>query len=378
MLETEEPYGLPPSFAAPDEPDLLSACLSSGSKCALVVDLDETLVHAKFHQHSGWMIHQRAGAQKFLVEMAKLFEIIIFTSGIETYASPIIDRLDPQRVIAHRLYRPATSIIKGLHVKNLARLARPLQRVIILDNSPESYILQPENAIPMKPYFGDESDAFLLNLIPVLESLHGLSDVRSSIIRIQKRGFPPSLARSMSAAAEDQELLFPAPNSDALWQGESSPVSPAAPPPAPRIGSYKIPSSFPASDALPDISLGQASLPKQGISGFSIPGSSPPAPRQRSMSIFSSLQVFHFCCPWRKVLFVTRSVQEGGTMRQRSASHSTGVDDVSCTPHLSKFLSRCLQQRNDPHILIRIFLVILRLRLQPSEILRRAPCRCVP
>jgi Dullard-like phosphatase family protein len=296
VLETDELYGVPPSFAAPDEPDLLSACLSSVAKCALVVDLDETLVHAKFHQHSGWMIHQRAGAQKFLVEMAKMFEIIIFTSGIETYASPIIDRLDPQRLISHRLYRPATSIIKGLHVKNLARLARPLNRVIILDNSPESYILQPENAIPMKPYFGDESDAFLLNLIPVLESLHGLSDVRPSVMRIQKRGFP-SMTLSMSAGADDQELLFPAPNPDALWQGESSSVSPAAPPPAPRIGSFKTPSYFPATDALPDISLGKASLPKQGISGFSIPGNSPPA-RQRSMSIFSSLQVRLFLlCP---------------------------------------------------------------------------------
>jgi Dullard-like phosphatase family protein len=290
VLETDAPFGLPPSFAAPFEPDLLSASLSSGAKCSLVVDLDETLVHAKFHQHSGWMIHQRAGAQKFLAEMAKLFEIIIFTSGIETYASPIIDRLDPQKLIAHRLYRPATSIIKGLHVKNLARLARPLQRVIILDNSPESYILQPENAIPMKPYFGDESDAFLLNMIPILESLHSLADVRPSIMRIQKRGFPSPL-RSLPAGADDQELLFPAPNPDALWQGESSSMSPAAPPPAPRIGSFKIPSSFPSSDALPDISLGQASLPKQGISGFSIPGNSPPPARQRSMSIFSSLQV---------------------------------------------------------------------------------------
>lgn len=330
MLETDAPYGLPPTFSPPDEPDLLSACLSRDSKCSLVVDLDETLVHAKFHQHSGWMIHQRAGAQKFLVEMAKLFEIIIFTSGIETYASPIIDRLDPQGVIAHRLYRPATSIIKGLHVKNLARLARPLQRVVILDNSPESYILQPENAIPMKPYFGDESDAFLLNLIPVLESIHGLSDVRPSIMRIHKRGFPlPS--RLMSAGADDQELLFPAPNSDALWHGESSSGSPAAPPPAPRIGSYKIPSSFPASDALPDISLGKASLPKQGISGFSIPGSSPPPPRQRSMSIFSSLQVSLQSAPLLPFFRVTRALQEGGTMRQRSASHTTGVDDVSHT-----------------------------------------------
>ena len=182
----------------------------------------------------------------------------------------------------------------------------------------------------MKPYFGDESDAFLLNLIPVLESIHGLSDVRPSIMRIHKRGFPlPS--RLKSAGADDQELLFPAPNSDALWHGESSSGSPAAPPPAPRIGSYKIPSSFPASDALPDISLGKASLPKQGISGFSIPGSSPPPPRQRSMSIFSSLQVSLQSAPRLPFFRVTRALQEGGTMRQRSASHTTGVDDVSHT-----------------------------------------------
>jgi hypothetical protein len=42
-------------------------------------------------------------------------------------------------------------VIRGVHVKDLARLNRDLARTVIVDNSPESYALHPENAVEPKP-----------------------------------------------------------------------------------------------------------------------------------------------------------------------------------------------------------------------------------
>ena len=77
--------------------------------------------------------------------------------------------------------RDHTLSMKGVHVKDLSRLNRDLARTIIIDNSPESYLLQPENAIPIKSFFGDNNDTSLLDLIPFLKDivLRDVQDVRA-------------------------------------------------------------------------------------------------------------------------------------------------------------------------------------------------------
>lgn len=77
--------------------------------------------------------------------------------------------------------RNHTLSMKGIHAKDLSRLNRDLARTIIIDNSPESYLLQPENAIPIKSFFGDNNDTSLLDLIPFLKDIvkEDVADVRS-------------------------------------------------------------------------------------------------------------------------------------------------------------------------------------------------------
>ena len=50
-----------------------------------------------------------AGLSTFLESVAALYEIVVFTAGMEAYACEIIDELDTRRVIAHRLYRQVFS-----------------------------------------------------------------------------------------------------------------------------------------------------------------------------------------------------------------------------------------------------------------------------
>ena len=103
----------------------------------LVLDLDETLIHTVVDPVSKIATtHQRPGLEGFLESVAALFEIVIFTAGLEQYASPLIDQLDPKGLVGHRLYRQHTRRI-GNHsmiIKDLATLNRPLSRTVMVDN----------------------------------------------------------------------------------------------------------------------------------------------------------------------------------------------------------------------------------------------------
>jgi len=162
-----------------------------GRKC-LVLDLDETLVHSSFKPISNAdfviqveiddQVHQvyvlkRPGVDQFLKRMAPLFEIVVFTASLAKYADPVLDLLDPNKTVRHRLFREACTNHKGNYVKDLGRVGRPLKSIIIIDNSPASYMFHPENAVPIDSWFDDMNDTELLDLIPFLEDLTKVDDV---------------------------------------------------------------------------------------------------------------------------------------------------------------------------------------------------------
>lgn len=84
-----------------------------------------------------------------------------------------MQKLDPKQCALHVLSRDATRYLNGAHVKDLGNLNRDLRQVVILDDDPEAYQLQPGNAIPVKPFTDgrDRDDHELRNLIPFLKAL---------------------------------------------------------------------------------------------------------------------------------------------------------------------------------------------------------------
>ncbi|XP_059246545.1 CTD small phosphatase-like protein isoform X3 [Mustela nigripes] len=135
--------------------------LDYGKKC-VVIDLDETLVHSSFKPISNadfivpveidGTIHQvyvlkRPHVDEFLQRMGQLFECVLFTASLAKYADPVADLLDRWGVFRARLFRESCVFHRGNYVKDLSRLGRELSKVIIVDNSPASYIFHPENAL---------------------------------------------------------------------------------------------------------------------------------------------------------------------------------------------------------------------------------------
>lgn len=160
-------------------------------KC-MVIDLDETLVHSSFKPINNadfvvpveidGTVHQvyvlkRPFVDEFLQRMGELYECVLFTASLAKYADPVADLLDRWGVFRSRLFRESCVFHRGNYVKDLNKLGRDLQKVIIVDNSPASYIFHPDNAVPVASWFDDMTDSELLDLIPFFEKLSKVDNV---------------------------------------------------------------------------------------------------------------------------------------------------------------------------------------------------------
>ena len=169
----------------------------SGDKKTLVLDLDETLVHSQFQpfevpsditlkielEDELHDIHVmvRPGVKEFLENMGKIYEIVIFTASVSKYADPLLDIIDKEKNCKFRLFREHCTPINTCFVKEIKRLGRQLKDIVIVDNSPMSYALNPENGLPISTWFDDKEDRELYNISSILEFLSFVPDVRNYI-----------------------------------------------------------------------------------------------------------------------------------------------------------------------------------------------------
>uniref|UniRef100_J3M4U9 Mitochondrial import inner membrane translocase subunit TIM50 n=2 Tax=Oryza brachyantha TaxID=4533 RepID=J3M4U9_ORYBR len=99
------------------------------------------------------------------------------------YASLVLDHLDPAGVLfSHRLYRGACRDPgDGRLVKDLAATGRELHRAVIVDDNPNAYSLQPENAVPVAPFIDDANDQELERVMGILAIAAEFDDTRDAI-----------------------------------------------------------------------------------------------------------------------------------------------------------------------------------------------------
>ncbi|KAF2273240.1 uncharacterized protein EI97DRAFT_436296 [Westerdykella ornata] len=173
----------------------------------LVLDLDETLIHSTAHggrYTTGRMVevkapsigpdgrtigppvpvlyyvHKRPHCDEFLKKVSRWYNLIIFTASIQEYADPVIDWLETERkYFAGRYYRNDCIKRGELYIKDIAKVEPDLSKVMIIDNTPFCYVFHEDNAIPIVGWLSDPTDRELLHLIPLLEGLQYVTDVRA-------------------------------------------------------------------------------------------------------------------------------------------------------------------------------------------------------
>lgn len=127
----------------------------------------------------------RPGFPQFISQVKKFFdEILVFTSSQYSYAEEIIKIIDKNKVISKIYSRKDCSFYNDIFYKDLNKIKKDLSQTIIIDNYPESYLLQHFNGLPIPSFMGQPKDNELLKLLPILEKLSKVKDVRNVIREI--------------------------------------------------------------------------------------------------------------------------------------------------------------------------------------------------
>ena len=157
-------------------------------KFSLVLDLDETLISFKLEENveNKGTIRFRPFLDSFLQKVREKYEIIVFTSGTQEYADPLEDAIEQdEKYFDARLYRQHTIACGKDIVKDISRIGRPLDKILIVENMPQNYRLQKENGILIKSFYGEDIyDTALSSLGDILIKIaNEFSDVRKGIAK---------------------------------------------------------------------------------------------------------------------------------------------------------------------------------------------------
>ncbi|KAI9500630.1 HAD-like domain-containing protein [Coemansia spiralis] len=165
-------------------------------KKTLVLDLDETLIHSSpqgsYRAHHRievvidkvaclYYVYKRPHVDYFLRKVSEWYKVVVFTASLAEYADPVIDLLDVQgKLISGRYFRESCVPHDSSYAKDLSSIDPDLSQIVLVDNSPLSYFINPTNGIPIQPWInGDPKDEALLDLLPLLDALRFTDDVRS-------------------------------------------------------------------------------------------------------------------------------------------------------------------------------------------------------
>lgn len=174
--------------------------VTSGKK-ALVLDLDETLIHSVFDKPPPGnpyfiifpnsvpiYVLMRPGLKIFIEKVAEMFDLYVFTAGERSYAEQIINNVCPCVPNSHRFYRNACQIRENKIFKNLRAINRLMKDVILLDDCPDASYFFPKNVIPICEWTGSMNDK-ALNFIalPILKGCMNAADTRTYLTSIDMK-----------------------------------------------------------------------------------------------------------------------------------------------------------------------------------------------
>jgi RNA polymerase II subunit A small phosphatase-like protein len=187
-------------------------------KILLVLDLDETLVHAT-EQPLGrppdftagpYSVYRRPHLGEFLRNCSGLFDLAFWSSAGDAYVAAVVSAILPagvRPVLAWgrsrcvRRLDPETR--EDYFVKDLGKVRRQgynLNRILAVDDSPRKLERHYGNAVYVRPYLGEPEDAELVLLARYLASLHTAENVRG----LEKRGW-----REQARAGDTSRQLKP-------------------------------------------------------------------------------------------------------------------------------------------------------------------------
>ena len=169
----------------------------------MILDLDETLLYS-VEQRLGrepdcavgpYHVYRRPHLEEFLTSCGRNFEMAVWTSSSADYAEAVVQATFPADIRLRFVWsrercvqrldaeRHQTYFVKDL--KKIKRLGYDLNRVLIVDDTPQKLERNYGNALYVTPFLGDANDGELRRLARYLETIREVANVRS----LEKRGW---------------------------------------------------------------------------------------------------------------------------------------------------------------------------------------------
>jgi carboxy-terminal domain RNA polymerase II polypeptide A small phosphatase len=182
---------------------------SDRDKILLVLDLDETLVYAREQPLDrpadfvvyGYHVYRRPHLDTFLQSCMEHFEVGVWSSASDAYVEDVVREIFPDQSALHFVWGRSRASFRRIitdggyfsdpwnhqhYTKPLAKLKRfgwRLERILIVDDTPEKCRQNYGNAIYPREYDGSVEDNELILLARYLETLSSEPNVRT----IEKR-----------------------------------------------------------------------------------------------------------------------------------------------------------------------------------------------
>jgi Dullard-like phosphatase family protein len=174
---------------------------------ALVLDLDETLVHGMLTppvngayiririRRRQVYVQMRPGLSDFLARVQRIYDVFFFSASLPEYANEIISKIAPGVRSCRRFFRDSCQAVSGYLVKDLSVLKRPLGQTLLVDDIAGSALANRANLVLVKPWMGDPADRILTDsLLPFLEEIALSTDVTLAAREILLKGKRAGLA----------------------------------------------------------------------------------------------------------------------------------------------------------------------------------------
>jgi RNA polymerase II subunit A small phosphatase-like protein len=174
----------------------------------LILDLDETLIYSTTNELErpcdfkvfDYFVYKRPGVEDFISDCANWFQLAVWTSSGCDYAREIIQHIFPESVQLQFVFTSerCTARFDGESgkyfyskpLKKIKRKGYSLNQVLIVDDTPETFLQNYGNAILVQKYEGFEEDRELFVLLKYLDIIRFEDDLRST----DKRGWRRKVA----------------------------------------------------------------------------------------------------------------------------------------------------------------------------------------
>ena len=173
------------------------------SRSLLILDLDETLIFASekpLERESDfgvgpYHVYRRPHLDEFLTSCHQHFQIAVWSASGTNYLAAVVETIFPAEISPVFVWSRERCVQRydperlesyfAKDLKKVKRLGFSLDRVLIVEDTPQKVERNYGNAIYVCPFFGDPSDSELQKLGRYLQSLASVPNVRC----IEKRGW---------------------------------------------------------------------------------------------------------------------------------------------------------------------------------------------